>query len=86
MTIGVYSLQKVLFQGEAREVNLRTKMGEITVLDHHRPLISILERGTMKIIDREENEHYIPVRSGFIEVNADNQAKILVEEDPAPAK
>jgi len=81
MTLGVYSLQKVLFRGEVREVNCRTKMGEITILNHHRPLISILTKGTMKIVDENQKEWYIPVSSGFLEVNSNNQAKILVEED-----
>lgn len=81
MTLGVYSLQKVLFRGEVREVNCRTKMGEITILNHHRPLISILTKGTMKIVDENQKEWYIPVSSGFLEINSNNAAKILVEED-----
>lgn len=81
MTVGVYSLEKILFQGEAREVNCNTKMGEITILNHHEPLISILEKGTMKIIDENGKEYYIPVSSGFLEVNSRNEAKILVEEE-----
>jgi F0F1-type ATP synthase epsilon subunit len=80
MTLGVYSLQKVLFQGEAAEVNCRTKMGEITILEHHEPLISILDKGSIKIVDQNKKEWYIPVSSGFLEIRSGNQAKILVEE------
>lgn len=80
MQVGIYSLEKVLFHGQAREINCNTRSGEITILNHHRPLISILAKGTMKIVDEENKEHYIPVQSGFLEVNARNQAKILVEE------
>ncbi len=80
MNVGVYSLEKVLYQGEAREVNCRTKMGEITILQNHEPLIAILDRGTMKIIDNESQEHYIPVGSGFLEFK-NNQGRFLVEED-----
>jgi len=57
-----------------------TESGEITILDHHRPLISILSEGTVKIIGRDKEEHYIPISSGFIEVNSSNEAKFLVEE------
>ena len=81
MTLGIYSLQKVLFRGEASSVNCRTRTGEITILDHHRPLISILEKGTMKIVDKDEKEHYIPVSSGFLEVRSGNEARFLVEEE-----
>jgi F-type H+-transporting ATPase subunit epsilon len=80
MKLGVYSLQKVLFQGDARSVNCNTRVGEITILDHHEPLISILEKGTITIVDAEQREVFIPVTSGFIEIDADSKAKILVEE------
>lgn len=81
MTLGVYSLQKVLFRGEATSVNLKTAMGEITVLDHHRPLISVLRKGVMKILDKNGKERYIAVSSGFLEVRSGSEARILVEED-----
>lgn len=80
MTIGVYSLQKVLFQGAARSVNVKTAAGEVTILDHHRPLISILAKGIMKIVDNAGETKYIPVSSGFLEVRGGNEAKFLVEE------
>lgn len=80
MKIGVYSLEKVLYQGEAREVNCRTKVGEITILQNHLPIISLLDKGTMKIIDNDAQEHYIPVSSGFLEFK-NNEGKFLVEED-----
>ncbi len=80
MKLGVYSLQKVLFQGDAKSVNCNTRSGEITILDHHEPLISILEKGTMTIVDKEGKEVYIPIKSGFLEVDSGSQAKILVEE------
>lgn len=80
MKLGVYSLQKVLFRGEAREVNCNTKIGEITILDHHEPLISILEKGVVKIIDENRQEHFIPVNSGFVEIRSGNEARFLVEE------
>jgi len=73
-------LQKVLYQGEAASVNCATKLGEITVLDHHRPLISILAKGIMKIVDKNQKEHYIPVSSGFLEVRSGNEARFLIEE------
>jgi ATP synthase F1 epsilon subunit len=80
MKLGVYSLQKVLFQGDAKSVNCNTRSGEVTILDHHEPLISILEKGTIKIVDNNGHESYIPVSSGFLEVDAGSQAKILIEE------
>jgi len=82
MKIGVYSLEKVLYRGDAREVNCRTKIGEITILQNHEPIISLLDRGTMKIVDTEAQEHYIPVRSGFLEFK-NNEGRFLIEEERA---
>ena len=79
MKLGIYSLKKTLFEGEAKSINCKTAVGEITVLDNHRPFISILKEGVIKIIDKNGKEHYAPVSSGFLEVRL-NDAKLLVEE------
>ena len=81
MKLGVYSLQKVLYQGDVELVNCQTSSGEITILNNHRPLISVLKKGVMRIVDVEKKEHYVPVASGFLEVGSGNEAKFLVEED-----
>ena len=80
MHLGIYSLEKVLFRGEASSVNCNTESGEITILDHHRPIISLLAKGIVRVIDEGKKEHYIPIASGFLEVRPGNQAKLLVEE------
>jgi len=80
MKLAIYSLKKVLYEGEVESVNCKTAMGEITVLAHHRPLISVLMPGTVKVTDVAKQEHYFPVQSGFLEVNAMNQVKIIADE------
>ena len=79
MKLGVYSLQKVLFQGDATSVNCNTRSGEITILDHHEALISVLEKGIITIVDEDKKEWYIPVSSGFLEIDSGSQVKILAE-------
>lgn len=81
MKLGVYSLHKVLFQGEAASVSLNTSVGEVTILDQHEPLISIVEKGIVKIVDRQKKETFFQVSSGFLEVDAGSQVKIMVEAD-----
>lgn len=80
MKLEIYSLKKILFKGEAVSINCKTKSGEITVLDNHRPLISILSKGVIEVADVNKEDHYIPVLSGFMEVKASNRVKLLVEE------
>ncbi|RME59279.1 hypothetical protein D6779_04695 [Candidatus Parcubacteria bacterium] len=81
MTIAAYSLKKILFQGKGSALICRTAMGEITVLDQHRPLIAPLVQGVAKIIDMEGKEHFIPVRSGFLEVRPGSEVRMIIEED-----
>lgn len=80
MKISIYSLRKILYEGEIESLNCKTASGEITVLAHHRPLISMLKAGSLKIVDKEKKEHYIPASSGFLEVNSGNSAKLIMEE------
>jgi F-type H+-transporting ATPase subunit epsilon len=80
MKLGVYSLQKVLFQGDAKSVNCKTTSGEITILDHHEALISVLQNGRVTIVDNEGKELHVSVDSGFLEVDADSHVKLMVEE------
>ena len=80
MRLGVYSLEKVLYQGEAREINVKTASGEITILDHHRPLITMLQAGPLKIVDQAGQEHFFDLHSGFAEVSSQNQVQLIVDE------
>lgn len=80
MKLGVYSLKNVLFQGEARSVNLKTRAGEITVLDHHKPLISIIVHGIIKIEDASGKVNEISALGGFLEVRDNNESRLLIDE------
>lgn len=80
MKLSIYSLKQVLFEGEASLVNCQTVSGEITVLDHHRALISILRAGVVKIVDGAKEEKYFEVKGGFIEIQPDNVVRLLVDQ------
>ena len=72
-------MEKVLYNDEAISVNCETAAGQITILDHHQPLISILKKGVMKIVDKNNKESYIDVSSGFLNVCSGNVVKVLIE-------
>lgn len=80
MKLSIYSLRNILFQGEAVSFNCPTAMGEITVLDHHRPLISVLKKGLVKIKDNAQKERSFSIVSGFLEIKSTNEARLLVEQ------
>jgi F0F1-type ATP synthase epsilon subunit len=84
MKLRIYSLKNVLYQGDVLSLNCATASGDITVLDNHRPLISVLIKSTMTIRNTDGTNNYIPIRSGFLEVMGTNEITVLVEEDPKP--
>ncbi len=80
MKLSIYSLKKVLFQGSAQLLNCKTQLGEITVLDNHEPLIIVLTKGTARIKDDTGNEHFLEIKSGFLEVRQENEVRCIVEQ------
>ena len=80
MRVFVYSLEKILYEGEAKYLTAKTSLGEITVLDNHRPLITDILKSVLKVIDLNNKEHYFETSSGFLEVNNSNEVKALIFE------
>ncbi len=79
MKLSIYSLKKILFQGDAQLLNVKTVTGEITVLDNHETFITVLSAGVMKVVDKDKKEHFFPVTSGFLEVKSGNEVRCIVE-------
>lgn len=80
MKLNICSLKNILYHGDATAVNCKTTSGEITVLDHHRPLISVLSKGVIKVTDTVKKDHYFEISSGFLEVRTSHDMRLLVEE------
>ncbi len=60
-----------LFEGDADSVSLPTPEGEITVLPHHIPLISIVSPGSI-LVRQGREEHFFAVSRGVVEINGKN--------------
>lgn len=80
MKLSIYSLKKVLFQGQAVLLNCKTVMGEITVLENHEPLITVLTQGVMRVKNSSDKEEYFEIKSGFLEVKPDSDVRCIVEQ------
>lgn len=80
MKLGVYTIDGALFEGEVKKIIAKTATGEITVLDGHIPLISLLRGPAIALIDKNNKEVNIPVSSGFLEVKPLNETAILINE------
>ena len=78
MHVSIYSIQSTLFEGEAEKLIAKTPLGEITVLDDHLPIISSLTGPYVKIVDNNGKENIIGLMSGFLEVQPESRAVVLV--------
>lgn len=55
-----------------------TPQGEITVLPHHMPLITLATAGEVRFTHNGEEKHLV-VSGGFAEIKADNSITILAD-------
>ncbi len=81
MHLGVYTIEKTLFEGEVQKIIAKTTTGEISVLPDHIPLISKLVKSVLRVIDTSGAEKDITIDSGFIEVQPENKVTVLVDTD-----
>jgi F0F1-type ATP synthase epsilon subunit len=80
MQTKIVTLSGVLFEGESKAVNAKTQSGEITLLDHHQPLITALAKESRVKVEKTSGEHEeFGTKGGFLHMNADNTLTILVD-------
>ena len=78
MKFQIITPERVTFSDEVDQVSLMTTTGEITVLQHHIPLVTVLQPGELRYKKNGE-EKSIAVSGGFAEVKADNTLVILAD-------
>lgn len=78
MKVIIAKVDKVYFDEEADSVILPTADGQIQVLPHHEPLISILEKGTITVLQKKEKKVYtFTIDKGLVEVSNNKVTVIL---------
>lgn len=78
MQFRIVTPEKQVFSDDVDQVSLMTKDGEITVLPHHIPLVTILLPGELRYKKNGE-ESALAISSGFAEVRPDNSIVILAD-------
>jgi F-type H+-transporting ATPase subunit epsilon len=77
MILEVLTPDKKVFSGEVSSVTVPGAKGSFEVLNNHAPIISTLEKGTVKIKAKEGNQE-LNISGGVIEVLS-NKVVVLVE-------
>lgn len=78
ITFQIITPEKIVYEDEIDQVTIPTKQGQITVLAHHIPLISIIEPGEL-IVKKNDEEVPIFISGGFVEVRKGNKTVILAD-------
>ncbi len=78
MLVEIISPDKTLFSGSLELVQLPGIDGSFEILNNHAPLVSVLGKGKLKLVDEKQNEQFIEIKGGVVEV-LDNHIKILAE-------
>jgi F-type H+-transporting ATPase subunit epsilon len=62
--------EKRLFDGNVRLVQVPGTNGSFEVLKNHAPIVSTLTQGRIKVITDKDQQEFIDISSGIIEVKA----------------
>lgn len=77
MYLEIITPDKKIFSGKIDSVQVPGSKGSFAVLEYHAPIISTLEKGRVKVIERGA-ESFFEINGGTIEVK-DNIVIILAE-------
>ncbi len=77
MRLSIYSLQETIFEGEAMSVSVPTPLGEMTVLDHHIPIVSTVSPGEIRCALPNDTVKILPFHGGILEVRPESNVVVL---------
>ncbi len=79
MQLKIYTMSRTVFTGETSRVTLPTITGQLTLLENHIPLVTVLEPGTLVYV-KNDKEETLPIKGGFLEVRSGNEVRVLADE------
>jgi F-type H+-transporting ATPase subunit epsilon len=78
MFLEIITPDKKIYQDEVKRVRLPGSKGLFEILKNHAPIISTLEKGTIRVIDKNDLKLTFEVNGGIVE-NKDNNIIVLLE-------
>ena len=78
MYLEIVTPDSKIFTGEIKLIRLPGSKGSFEILENHAALISTLEQGPVKIIDKDDKVHNLNITKGVVECK-DNNIIVLVE-------
>ena len=78
MFLEIVTPEKKIYQGEVARVRLPGSNGLFEILNNHAPIISTLEKGTIRVIDSKHETLKFHIEGGIVE-NKNNKIIVLLE-------
>ena len=78
LQVELVAADRTVWSGQATRVIARTTEGDVGVLAHHAPLLSVLVHGVVEIHTDEDSDLVVAIDGGFLSV-ANNRVSILSE-------
>ncbi len=76
MHLEIITPEGTVFSGEIKLIRVPGTKGSFEVLQNHAPLISTLEKGNIKVVEKSDKESHFDINGGVIEVR-DNTIIVL---------
>ncbi|MFO7868875.1 MAG: F0F1 ATP synthase subunit epsilon [Bacteroidales bacterium] len=78
MYIDIITPTEQLFSGNVQRVKVPGAKGSFEMLHNHAPIVSILEKGIITLVDEDNKSHTFEIDGGVIE-SAENKTIVLVD-------
>ena len=72
MDLEIITPDKKVYEGQVKLVKVPGSKGSFEILNNHAPIISILDKGEVKIIDSKDKTEIFDIGGGVIEVKQNN--------------
>jgi len=78
MIVEIITPDKTLYSGELKLVQLPGIDGSFEIMDNHAPMVSVLKKGKIKLLDAKDKAEFMEIEGGVLEVRC-NIVKILAD-------
>lgn len=78
MLVEIITPDKTVFSGELELLQLPGIDGSFEILNRHAPMVSILTKGEIRMVNHKKQEETMKINGGVVEVS-ENKVKILAE-------
>jgi F0F1-type ATP synthase epsilon subunit len=80
MKLSIYSIKQTLLATDAERVTLPTSQGQITILDHHLPMITLVNAGNVAYYTSQNQWQEIAFAGGIAEIRPGSELVLLARQ------